>query len=565
MSHILEMLGRGLLANLWSAFPGTLTSDPQAPAEELAARVRSSPDDVRLSTSWGVALLNEQRPVEARNVFKEVVERAPEDLIATLGLACALAELDRHEDAIGALQQARPRDAANPAIPFCLGYCHELLRHPEDAVRCYQEALELCPGLKNAHERLAAIYLARDELKPAIMHYQRLAEWEPRQAEYFLALGHLMLRGGRFEEAVERFEHALALEPDNWAAHDDMVSAYEQAGQYDEAIDHLQEMIEREPGFVDTYVRLGDMYAAIGDDDASLEQYLRAVEIHPEYLEAAVKIGTQHLRCGRYDDASRWFTLAMETNDRLLTAYVGLATAQEAAGRRLESRTTYEMAASIEPNSTLLFSEMARMQLKAAVGRQAEHYLSIAVDDPEPDAGAPEDLLDEQIERHRTALKESPRHADLHYRMGLLLRHRGDYDAAIEAFETALEINPAFVTAMIKLGLALYEKGDTDRAIGVLRRAVEIEPEYVDLHYQLGLSFAKRQQFDLAVEHFEHAVRGNSQNAEFHANLALALQQLGLIDRARACWEAVRSLAPESELADHFLKNRFGESDGLSY
>src|SRR5438105_1428805 len=76
----------------------------------------------------------------------------------------------------------------------------------------------------------------------------------------------------------------------------------------------------------------------------------------------------------------------------------------------------------------------------------------------------------------------------------------------------------------------------------ILRRAGAIEPEYVDLHYQLGLAFAKRQQFDMTVEQFEHAVSGTPQQPDFHANLALALQHLGLIDRANACWESVRAL-----------------------
>jgi tetratricopeptide (TPR) repeat protein len=80
--------------------------------------------------------------------------------------------------------------------------------------------------------------------------------------------------------------------------------------------------------------------------------------------------------------------------------------------------------------------------------------------------------------------------------------------------------------------------------------AVGIEPEYVDLHYQLGLLFSERNKFELAVDHFEQAAKMNPKSVDLHANLALALQNMGLIDRARASWQAVCDLAPDSQYAD---------------
>ena len=102
--------------------------------------------------------------------------------------------------------------------------------------------------------------------------------------------------------------------------------------------------------------------------------------------------------------------------------------------------------------------------------------------------------------------------------------------------------------ALIKLGLSLKELDRADDAIDVFRRATALQPEYVDVHYQLGLLFAQRNRFEAAMEHFESAVGGNPNNAEFHANLALSLQNLGLIDRARASWQIVCDLDPDGAL-----------------
>lgn len=572
MSYLLEALGRGLLAHLWGAFPGTLEVGEDETPESLAESAAASPDDDATAIRWGAALLRDDRIVEARTVFAKVLDRHPEQLGGLLGLSCAYDELGRHEDAITLLNEARRHDGQNAAIVFCLGYCHERCGRVRESETLYREALALCPGLRNAHERLAAIALRERRLADAIGHYSQLCEWEPELTDLHLTLANLLLESGQPDKAIERYEHALALEPDNWSAQDDVVTQYEKSGMYAEAIEHLQAMIEREPNFADTYVRLGDMFAASGNDAAAMQNYMRGIEIHPEYLEATVRVGTQHLRGGRFEDAARWFTLAVEINDRLLTAYVGLGVAQEAGGKTDESRATMEMAASIEPNSTLLFSEMARMQLRSAVGRQAEESSEFGEDeivpvvdgdeacDDEQSDPVGEQLLDEQIERHRAALSAGPNHADLHYRLGLMLKHRGNKAEALAEFEKALAVNPGYVKALIKMGLGLLEQGDDLRGFEYLRKAVTLEPGYVDLHYQLGLAFAKRQQFEMAVEHFEHAVAGNPNNAEFQANLALALQQIGLIDRASACWESVRALTRRGKGTARFrLEDRFGE------
>ena len=78
-------------------------------------------------------------------------------------------------------------------------------------------------------------------------------------------------------------------------------------------------------------------------------------------------------------------------------------------------------------------------------------------------AGPPQS--DACSEADRQAIAERPNHADLYYRLGLLLKNRGQIEEAVDAFQHAVAINPAYMKALIKLGLALKEVGRTDEAI----------------------------------------------------------------------------------------------------
>ena len=197
----------------------------------------------------------------------------------------------------------------------------------------------------------------------------------------------------------------------------------------------------------------------------------------------------------------------MEINDRLLSAYIGLGVAQHALGHRDEALASFEMAAAVEPNSTLLFSETARFQLKVSVSQQLERYLDPQhLPDDQPVTQPVTDLMDRQIQHYEQLLTERPNYADLHYRLGLLFKQRGRLNEAIRSFEHAVTINPRYAKALIQLGITRYERNDLDQALAALQQALNVDPQSVGLHYQLGLLFADRHEFGLAVEQFEQAL-----------------------------------------------------------
>lgn len=555
MGYLLEALGCGWVASLAEAFAAQLAPADDTPPATLCEAIRAEPDRVDLRLQLGLRYLADHDPGRARVVLEELVQHDRDHVLARVALAGALDALGKLPDAIPHLRAAAQKTGSNAHVWFGLGLALERSGQPQAAADAYKHAIRIRPGLCNAYERLAAICLHEGRADEAIELYEKLTDLEPDRIERQLLLANLYLTAGRSEKAVHTFERALTLEPDNWEARNDLVASLEKAGLIREAIEQLHLVAKREPEYPDTHLKLGDLYTKLGDRERALQHLMRAVEIHPGYLEATVKVGTHYLRAGRYLDAAAWFNRAIEINDRLLIGYIGLGVAQHEAGRTDDAAASLDLAASIEPNTTLLYSEMARLQLKAAVHQEYSRHLNIEVDpgDAQTATMSPSplsDLIERQIERHRLAVEKHPNRADTHYRLGLLLRHQGRIDEAVKELRHAVAINPVYVKALIKLGLALRELDRHEEAIRVLQQALELKPDYVDLHYQLGCLFAERCHFELAVEHFERCVEGNDRNAEFRANLALALEGMGLIDKAAANWQQLSEMAPDSEYAD---------------
>ncbi len=555
MSYLLEILGRGLLVDMMSAFRDALLDEDPRSTPELERAVLDNPEDVGTLQRCGIRLLTDKQPLRAQSVFRQAVRMDPYDVVSNIGLACALDESGSTQEAFAHLAVCREQAPDEPRVLFALGLCAERLGRYQEAAQTYAESLDVCPDLRNAHERLAAIALKQGDVSDAISHYEYLNWCDPGDVASALSLANLYVRARRFKDAARKFEFVVSLEPDHWEVYDDLAATYQQSGDFARAIDVLAELSQEQPDKADYHVRLGDLYGQTHEHERSMSAYLAAWELNPDHLEATVKIGTCHLRKGEFVEAAKWFGRAVELNDQTVNAYIGLGVAQQAMGELNGAETSFQSAAAAEPNSGVLFSEVARLQLKASAAQYREEALLDLGASPSPQAGGGvtstglknvETIILAQIEHLRRTLIEHADHADLHYKLGILLRHTGDIEGAASAFREALSINPRYLKAINKLGLALRELGEDDEAADLFRRGLDLDPHEAELHYQLGLLFADRENFASAVESFQHACEVCPDEVEFHAHLALALQNMGLLDRAAAAWETLLAVAPQT-------------------
>ena len=538
MSYILELLGRGVDSDLSDLLDRYFWSS-SGEGEQSAAPAKAQHDSPQRRLQVGLAHLRAGRLDEAVRHLDDACRAKGDCLSARAALASAC---DEKGDPAGALEHLKVADEIRPseaAVLFGIAFCLEKLLEPEKAAAYYRRAVAADGSFMTARERLAAIGVLTGELDEAIEQYQSLRDLEPREICYRSALAHLYLRSRRHDEAVDEFETAIALEPDNWALVDDDVEAMVAEGRIREAVERLHWLISQQGPFADLHVRLGDLCSRVRDDDGAVKNYLLALELQPGYLEATVKLGTHHLVNGRWEEAAEAFHRAAELNDRLLTCYVGMGVAQSALGEGDAAGNSFDLAGAVEPNSTMLMAEVARLQLRSAASGDFPAGFPGGAEAPAEGLDpAGDELLRRQIRRHAEEVHRHPRHADLRYRYGVLLRAQQQDAAAMEQFNEAARLSPSYTKAWIKLGVVRQELGLGDEAIDAFCRALDIEPRLVELHYRLALLYTNREKFENEVRRME-AEAGESERDRIRADLALSLQNMALMDRVSATWRSL--------------------------
>ncbi|MHC4647931.1 MAG: tetratricopeptide repeat protein [Planctomycetota bacterium] len=519
MSRLLEILGRAITIDTADLIWHWLENIQLPQHDDAAAKVRQ--------LKRVVALVRDRKIETARDQLRLYLFDHPECVYGRLAAAAICLTKSQLQEAVGELTSVYTRQPSNTMALYALGHCYERLGKEAEAVEFYQDCLKFKNYLQLPRQRLAAIYFKNGQLEKTVHEHELLRQEYPDDISTLVTLGHLYVAASKYAQAVETFNTAILIHPDNFCTQEDPIDQLIREGQLHESLQMLEQLSQQQPGRADLALRHADILSIMGDAAEAIIQYQEAINLCPDFLEANIKLGTQYLQTDQLDLAARQFNNAVEINDQIVDAYIGLATAQKLAGSASDALTTLSLAAAIQPNSSLLLAETATLQFLVTIRETSE-----------PDHQRPlQDLMPLVLQSHHRQVTDRPHNPDLQYRFGALLMSTGNLHEAANAFHRALEINPTFSRARTKLAICLYETGRQDAALSELSEPDVLDKDSLQLHYKTALLYCDKIRFASSLINLVRNLEDNFAHPDAAVNIAVVLQNLGLLDRAAAMWE----------------------------
>jgi TolB-like protein/tetratricopeptide (TPR) repeat protein len=187
----------------------------------------------------------------------------------------------------------------------------------EEAIRYYEQAIELDPTFALAYAALAGAYLYQFEhgdlppdemLARAQAAADRAVELDDHLAEAHVALAEVKWYRNDFQGAQAAFQRALELNPNSVAANRRYGRFLGiQLVRYEESVALARKAVELDPLSVGTVSDFADSLGWLGRFQEGLAWQERALEIDPASAVAYWGIGTHHrLVSGRLDEAVVW-------------------------------------------------------------------------------------------------------------------------------------------------------------------------------------------------------------------------------------------------------------------
>jgi tetratricopeptide (TPR) repeat protein len=474
----------------------------------LAARAFAQTQDPHLQR--GVDLLRQQQFAAALPEFEQAQRAHPgvPEIENLLGITSTqlgqLPAADAHY---------RKAIVLNPKLPGPhknLGFNQVNEKQYPEAERELKRALALNPSDQFTHYYLATLYLATAQDAQAVEQLpssQALLANDPENqflmAKACLNTGHtpealtliqslaaqaqltspqnyelavLLSAKHLYPEALQRFEYALAADPQSWAAQYDLAIAQLNAGHPDKALIILQPLAKQQPTNPAILSFLGSAYESANQLPQALDAYQKAVQADPQNPD-------------RYLDYTRLLMDLDRTDEATKVVEQGITgTASTEDPYALDLR-------------------LGVLRLKQARFEDARVAFNEAI------------ALHPELVVGYVALAQS-------------LMQQGSDDRALEPLIKARATLPQDATLEYYVGLVSLRLGQTVEAEAALKNSVRLRPDVVESHYQLGKLYTQTSRLPQAQAEFERVIALAPANSNAHYQLSKLYARLGDTQKA---------------------------------
>jgi predicted O-linked N-acetylglucosamine transferase (SPINDLY family) len=242
-------------------------------AERLyRAILQSQPNHPDANYNLGVLGVLAGQPAAALPYFHAALEAAPGEGRYWLSYADALLAAGRARQAQDILQRALQRGFNSPEA-------HALRQKIEIAVQNTSGEDKALSEI----DQLVALFSAGD-YAGLESRARAMVEQDPSFGFAWKALSVALMEQGK--DSLPELQKAVALLPEDEAAHNNLGNALKGLGQMDGAAACYRKALALKPDFAEAYNNLGNVLADIWQMDGAVECYRRALAIKPQYIDA---------------------------------------------------------------------------------------------------------------------------------------------------------------------------------------------------------------------------------------------------------------------------------------
>ena len=231
--------------------------------------------------------------------YHEAIRLKPDGKRARMALVELLLAEGSRDEALQELELLTLLDPDNAGLRLRLGLLLREVGRDMDADREFRLAVSLDPATVEALETQGIKLSAGDGRLPP----EPPPETQPKDLATIAEQARQLAQVGRFVAAIEQYQRAIELEPDNPFLHYEIATALSAIDRHREAIEHYERAIELAPGFAEAYNNLGQIYGLMNDTESAVKHYRLAAAADPEMLQAHYNLATGLAALGRFNEA----------------------------------------------------------------------------------------------------------------------------------------------------------------------------------------------------------------------------------------------------------------------
>jgi tetratricopeptide (TPR) repeat protein len=259
-------------------------------------------------------------------------------------------------------QRALARDGAHADALHLMGVLSLNDRQYEEAEEWLSRAIRHDPKAQYLTS-LGTALLLRQRHHEAVQVFDKAVQLKPDDADLWKNLGLALVEAGRPSEAILTFRQALKLNPRHWdAAHRAALLLY-QAERYDEALACLNACHELQPQHFSTVFMRADVLQKLRRFDEALADNLQAHALDPGSADVCYSIGNVLRMLHRHQEAIDWYDRSIALRPDFAAAFGNKAVTLSEDRHFDEAAAAYRQAIAANPRDAVAKWNLALLQL----------------------------------------------------------------------------------------------------------------------------------------------------------------------------------------------------------
>jgi tetratricopeptide (TPR) repeat protein len=513
---------RGDIERARSAFNAVVRVDPKnAQAHQMLARIAIHDGDFKAALQHA----REAHDLDPANTQNSIV---------LAGLYAATGELD---EAIRVYTEIIKRTPDNEEIPLLLSGLLMMKRDYKGSESVLKAYTKRWPDNALGYFELARLWLVQDSCDKARPYLQKALEVDPRFSRAELAMGLCSEAKGNEKEAIEHYERALQLDPDNTAVRARLVRMHLRQNNLDEAEKQNERLNLMQFNEMDIRVNRGMILYHEGRFAEAVTEFNLVVASDPKNGQALYFLGLCQTRLNNLDDALKTYARMPQDNELYPDALSARGVLLRRLGKLTEAEALLKNALQIRPDDPYLLRTMAlvvadkgdtegaiRILKKAASLAPHESDMIYTMANVLERAGR----WQEGVALMEDVLKKDPKNADaLNYVGYTLVDHDMDLERAAGLLKKAMELRPTDGYIVDSYGWALYKYGQFEEALKQLQKAHEMVPDEPEITEHVGDCHLRMNNKPKAIEFFKRALELHPEKKQYE-RLMKKVSELGV-------------------------------------
>jgi len=198
----------------------------------------------------------------------------------------------------------------------------------------------------------------------ALQCFKHALALDPNQVFIHISVSHVYVALNEFEEAIAHLNQALRLQPRQADIYNSLGRLYYKQGRLNEAQPILEKALRLDPNCWEAHYNLAHTLAALNQIDRSASHYREVLRLMPNHPTAHYNLGLAYFSNNEFEEAIKHLNKALELNSDNREAYPFLGQAYVNLGKIFDAIETYEHGLEATPNHAEMHHNLAILYLR---------------------------------------------------------------------------------------------------------------------------------------------------------------------------------------------------------